>query len=533
MYLLPKNIPMKRRTFLRTAATTTAAMPIMLNGMPLHTLPKTAWLNSVSNDTDRVLVLIQMNGGNDGLNMVLPIDQYDNLANARSNILIPEEDALKIDETIGLHPNLWDVKDMYDEGMVKVVQSVGYPNQNRSHFRSMDIWSQGSPPDEFWSSGWMGRYFDRDHNGYPVNYPNEEFPDPFAISMGNIAVETCEGVGTNYSMAIWDPFSVGELYEGAADELPETPYGGELAFLRNAIRTNNDYSEVIEAAAEMGFASENYPGNNRLAEQLRNVSLLISGGLRTKVYVVSIGGFDTHAEQVEEGSPIKGAHGALLWNINQAVDAFMKDLKEQGLAERVLCMTFSEFGRQIRSNDSFGTDHGTAAPLMLFGSCVEPGILGDNPQIPVQVDRGEGVAMQIDFRDVYGSILLDWFEVPEEEVRTMLYEDFTYLPILRPCGEPPQAPGLAGTIIERDDALMNFPNPFHNSTEIRFESYGEHIHLSIFDNVGREMQVLVNGFLPKGQHRVAFSAANLPPGNYYYRLRGESGRMKTKMMVKM
>ena len=199
----------------------------------------------------------------------------------------------------------------------------------------------------------------------------------------------------------------------------------------------------------------------------------------------------------------------------------------------MLYVTFSEFRRQIRSSDSFGTDHGTAAPLMLFGSCVEPGILGDNPQIPAQVDRGEGVAMQIDFRDVYGSILLDWFEVPEEEVRTVLYEDFTYLPILRPCGEPPQAPGIAGTVIERDDALLNFPNPFRTNTEIRFESYGEHIRLSVFDNVGREMQVLVNGFLPKGQHQVSFQAASLPPGNYYYRLWGESGRIKTKMMVKM
>lgn len=523
---------MKRRTFLQTAATATAALPMLLNGVPLRALPRTSWLTTVDEETDKVLVLIQLSGGNDGLNMVLPLDQYDHLANARGNILIPEDAALKIDETIGFHPNFWDIKDLYDDGKVGVVQSVGYANQNRSHFRSMDIWSQGSPPDEFWSSGWIGRYFDRHHSSYPVGYPNAEFTDPFAISMGTISVETCEGAGNNYGMAIWNPFSVAPLYEGAADELPATPYGDELLFLRNAIRTNNDYAGVIEAAAERGSVGNDYPGNNQLAEQLRNVALLISGGLKTKVYVVSLGGFDTHAEQVERDSPIKGAHGSLLWTINQAVAAFLNELKRQGLDQRVLCMTFSEFGRQISSNFSFGTDHGTAAPLLLFGSCVNPGILGDNPQIPARVEGSEGVAMQFDFRDIYGSILMDWFGVEEAEVRTLLYEEFTHLPIIRTCDDGLR-PTISNTIIVADDEISNYPNPFHSETLIQFYSYDERIRLSVFDNVGREVQVLVDTHLPKGQHQVAFQAASLPPGNYYYHLRSERGRLKTKMMVKM
>jgi len=524
---------MKRRTFLQTAATSSAVLPIMMNGIQLRALPRLSWLNTVEEDSDRVLVLIQLNGGNDGLNTVLPLDQYDNLANARENILIPAEHSLKISETIGFHPNLWDLKDFYDDGKVKVVQSVGYPNQNRSHFRSMDIWTQASPSDEFWSTGWIGRYFDRNHSDYPIGYPNAEFTDPFAISMGSLTVETCEGQSSNYGMVIHNPAFVYPLYEGAEDEVPPTPYGEELRFLRNAIRINNRYGEVIQSAAERGSASDNYPGNNELAEKLRNVALLISGGLKTKVYIVSLGGFDTHAEQVEEGSPIKGVHGQLLWTVNQAIAAFLKELKQQGLDQRVLCMTFSEFGRQIRSNNSLGTDHGTAAPLMLFGSCVNPGILGDNPQIPAQVERGEGVAMQFDFRDIYGSILMDWFGVEEAEVRTMLYEDFTHLPIIAGCNDDLSPTSTDSNVILTDDEISNYPNPFRRETLIQFRSYNEHIRLSVFDNVGREMQVLVNKRVPEGLHQVTFNAASLPPGNYYYRLRAEKGGIKTKMMVKM
>lgn len=519
---------MKRRKFLETTGAA-VTLPLFLNGMNVSAFAKSSLFNAMNTETDRVLVLIQLNGGNDGLNTLIPLDQYDNLANARSNIIIPENQILSLTDTNGLHPVMTGVKDLYEDAKLAIIQSVGYPNQNRSHFRSTDIWTTGSPAEEFWTTGWLGRHFDDIHPGFPEGYPNETYPDPIAITIGSIVSETCQGIGANYSLTLNDPFALSPLTEEAADEVPETPYGEELTFLRTTIAQTNAYAEVVQAAANSGSNVATYPDDNGLAQQLKNVALLISGGLKTSIYVVSIGGFDTHANQVEDGDTATGFHAGLLSALSDAMASFQADLQALGLEERVVSLTFSEFGRQIRSNEAFGTDHGAAAPLMVFGSCVNPVIIGENPTIPDQVEIQEGLPMQYDFRDVYGSILMDWFEVSESAVQQLLHADFQYIPILQPCATTDVDNSI---ILEEPLETSCYPNPFNNWTTISFNCENEWVRLSIFNALGSEIKVLVAKNLPAGTHQVRFDGHSLAPGNYYYRLQA-GNRQKTKHMVKI
>ena len=517
---------MKRRNFLHTTGAA-VSIPVLLNGMPLTATSRNSFFPSFNDDTDRVLVLVQMNGGSDGLSMIIPRDQYSELFNARANILIPENAIVPLTDDVGIHPVMTGLRSLWDEGQLGVVQSAGYPNQNRSHFRSSDIWFSGSPADEFWTTGWLGRYLDTEVPDYPEGYPNEEKPDPFAITIGNVVSETCQGRAANYCLTITDPFSLTPLFEGSPTDVPATPYGDELSFLRTTIAQTNAYGEVVTAAAEKATNMAEYPDSN-LGQQLKTVALLIAGGLQTKVYVVNIGGFDTHANQVVEGDKTTGEQPELLQTLSEAIAAFQNDLKLLGIQERVAGMTFSEFGRQIASNESFGTDHGTAAPLVLFGSCVNPVITGDNPDIPSNVDRGEGLPMQNDFRDIYGSILMDWFDVSQEDITSLFYPGFSYMPLLNNCKPVSTGPDLVGEQL----ALTNYPNPFLRQTTIKFEHIGGHARLAIYNAMGSELQILINKRLDAGEHQITFDGSSLPAGNYYYRLQVNGGS-KTKRMVKV
>ncbi|MEL6143408.1 MAG: DUF1501 domain-containing protein, partial [Bacteroidota bacterium] len=423
------------------------------------------------------LVLVQLTGGNDGLNTLIPLDQYANLTTVRPNIILPESSLLSLSgfDTQALHPSLTGFQQLHEDGRLGVVQAVAYPNQNRSHFRSTDIWTSASDAQDIVTSGWLGRHFTADHGDFPAGYPNEDYPAPFAIAMGNQVSQTCQGVGVNFSMAVNNPFNVTSLAVGGDTPLPDTPYGDELGFLRTSIAQTNAYGDLIQNRAEMGNSIVDYP-DNRFANDLKEVAYMISGGLETKVYIVSLGGFDTHANQVVGGETTVGEHAGLLSTLGDALAAFHADLEELGIAERVISMTFSEFGRRIRSNDSMGSDHGTAAPLFLMGDCVQSDILGVSPEISTDVDENEGVPMQYDFRDIYGTVLQDWFELTPEDVASILGHDYIHLPILGACSTPTSTEEAVASL----EAEV-FPNPFARQIQVRFESNGAHIDLSIFD----------------------------------------------------
>lgn len=518
---------MQRRNFLRRAAL--LPLPFLLGGGRLSALTSSFLETAVDPDDDRVLVLLQLNGGNDGLNTVIPVDQYDALNATRANLVIPRAELLSITDTLAFHPAMTQVQRMYGEGQVGIIQGVGYANQNRSHFRSTDIWNTGSDAETVLTTGWLGRHLDTRFPGYPAEYPTAGQPDPFAIVMGTSVSETCQGSAANFSIAINDVDNVGQLpvFAGGADL--STPYGRELDWLRTTTEQSNQYAAGIQSAVGGGSTVAVYPEENEVAAKLRDVARLISGGLRTKIYIVELGGFDTHANQSVEGDSTVGTHADLLRTISDAVGAFQEDLTALGLSRRVMGMTYSEFGRRIRSNASQGTDHGDAAPLFLFGECVNAGVVGANPEIDPAVGIQEGVPMQFDFRNVYGSVLVDWFGVEASTVTENLIDDFTYIPLLNGCNavsttRPP--------VVADAPALVAAPNPFGNTVELTFTTGNERARLSVFDGLGRQVRVVSDQQFPAGEHRLTVDLAGLPSGPYHVHLMLSGGRRVTRRIVK-
>ena len=516
---------MKRRSFLRNTA---LSLPILVNGFPLRGMMMPTAFAGMNGDSDRVLVLIQLNGGNDGLNTIIPLESYDNLANLRSNIMLPESSLIPITGDNAFHPSFSGMADLFGNAKLNVIQNVGYPNQNRSHFRSSDIWSSGSAADEYLNTGWMGRYFENRFAGYPQGFPNDDCPDPFALTIGAVVSETCQGISGNYSVAVGNPNDLFDLPEGTGGNYdPNSCYGKQLDFVRITIKQTNAYADRITAAYNGGTNQATYPDDNRLGNQLKTVASLIKGGLQTRVYIVSQGGYDTHANQTESNDPAVGQHSELLEELSSAVAAFQKDIELMGLEKRVVGMTFSEFGRQIRSNDGIGTDHGDAAPLIVFGNCVNPGIIGDNPEIPTEVQVQTGLPMQYDFRSIYGSLLMDWFEVPESEVKEILYEDFQYMPILKNCDavdtyEPPA----------KELEISLFPNPCAEWTTIKFSSEAEWVKVSLFDSRGQQLRVISNKKFTAGNHELRIEAKDLAAGNYFIHVKTEK-QVKTKSLIRV
>lgn len=388
----------------------------------------------INPNSDKILVLIRLAGGNDGLNTLIGIDQLDNLRQVRPTVALPNNGYLTLTGNTGLHNGMAGMKSLFDDGKLTAVQAVGYPNQNRSHFRSTDIWTTASEANEVITSGWLGRYLNEDHPLYPEGYPTMMSPDPLSIVTGTVASETCQGFGINYNIAVQDPFNFLRITPGGAVPLPpDTRYADEVSFVRDLAGQSNTYGAVVQGAADAGNSLATNYTDGRLSDQLRDIAYMISGGLGTRIYVATLGGFDTHSSQVDGGDPTVGAHANLVTELSDSIKAFQDDLELLGLSDRVAGMTFSEFGRRIKENASFGTDHGDAAPLFAFGNCVQGGILGTNPDIDTEVDQNTGVPYQYDFRDVYGSVLMDWFDVPETTVRNLIYPAFTYLPIFNGC----------------------------------------------------------------------------------------------------
>lgn len=472
---------------------------------------------------DRVLVLIRLNGGNDGLNTLIPLDQYDNLVIQRQNVLIPEGFIIPISSTNGLHPSMTGVASLFNDGKAAVIQNVGYPEQNRSHFRSTDIWSFGSL-DQATNTGWIGRFMDSKYPNFPEDYPNETNPDPFAISMGYEVSSTCQGLMSNFSHTVPDPFQ--DVNVGNGSSLDDgTYYGSHMAFLSTMIAQTNAYSVRVKAAADAGNSTSTlYDMTNPLSVYMSNIAQMISGGLKTKVYIVNVNGFDTHGDQVDSTDLTKGLHADLLKSISSAVKSFQDDLALLGIEHRVAGMTFSEFGRQIASNSSFGTDHGDAAPLFLFGTCISQSILGPNPVITDTIVDQAALPMQIDFRDIYASILLDWFEVPDSEIQSLFEHTITYYPVLRAC--------TAGVneLSKFDFKSIVYPNPCVNHATLKFICQNEWVKVTLFNSNGQELQTIIDNTLAASGHQLSFETKDLAVGNYHLFIQKKSGNETIKFM---
>ena len=514
---------MKRRNFVKSIALASAGVPVLLNEMKFQSIGKKLF-NVAKSAEDRVLVIVRLNGGNDGLNTVIPRDQYANLTIQRSNVLIPETSVLPITTEVGFHPVMTGMQQMYNSGKLGIIQNVGYPEQNRSHFRSMDIWSSGLI-DAPATTGWLGRDFDNHYPNYPNAYPNTAYPDPFAISMGYEVSATCQGLMANFSHAVNNPFDVYNLASsGVLND--GTYYGSHMEYLSTLIDQANAYGGQINTAANAGNTlSTLYDPTNPLAVQLQYVAQMISGGLKSKVYVLNINGFDTHDSQVSGTSTTQGIHADLMKRVSDAINAFQDDLALLGLEDRVAGMTFSEFGRQIASNASLGTDHGDAAPLFLFGTCLDFSIIGPNPVIEDTIVSQLGIPMQIDFRDVYASILRDWFGVPTNEIQPLFEHTINYYSLLGACGV-----GIEEEELPKSKALI-FPNPSFGKSTIRFTCENEWVKIDVFDIESRHVLQAYDGTLAQGTHDIPVELTNLSAGEYFVQIQKESGTVRAKMML--
>ena len=280
----------------------------------------------------------------------------------------------------------------------------------------MDIWNTASDANVMLSSGWVGRYLDIFHPKYPVGYPNRKFPTPLVMTVGDLVADTCQGINTNFSYVINHLNSIELLEEYPVNELAENnKMKAQLEFYDNVIKLTNGYSEVIKDAQTKGINSFDYPDDNILAQQLKLVAKLISGGLGTKIYTLTLGGFDTHLSQTA-GDNTEGSHATLLKTLSDAVYAFQMDLNKLGLSDRILTMTYTEFGRQIASNASRGTDHGCAGSMYFFGNHFKNSIIGKNPIIGTELEKQAALDMEYDFRDIYATILNKWLKVNTDNI---------------------------------------------------------------------------------------------------------------------
>lgn len=525
---------MKRRDFLRNTIPATI-LPSIVNGQTVTALSSTPFLNMLTNyatETDHVLVIIEMNGGNDGLNMVIPRDNYSAYFNARSNIAIPESKILALNgnNVTGLHPAMTGVQQLFNDGKAAIVQSVGYANPNFSHFRATDIWMSGSDSDEVIDSGWVGRYLNYEFPNFPTGYPNASMPDPLAIQIGSVSSLTFHGPSMGMAMSITSPTSFYSIVDDIQDPAPATRAGKELTFIREIARQTELFAGSIKKAAGNATQQLAYPADNRLANQLKIIARLIKGGLKTRVYMVNINGFDTHSMQTDMADPTIGKHAELLKTLSDAMKAFQDDLNFLGIEDRVLSFTFSEFGRRVKSNFSVGTDHGAAAPMLIFGSKVQSGVVGHNPDIPAAVSSNVNIPLQYDYRSVYASILEKWFCADSTALQTILMDNYQQLPIIQDgsCNSNTRPDRSAGTSL-----ISNYPNPFTNSTTVQYITQGGHTLLQVFDCMGRVVRRLVDQVQDGGTHKVSFDSNGLPPGVYYLRLQnGPLQQVKPALKVK-
>ncbi|HEV7300277.1 MAG TPA: DUF1501 domain-containing protein [Tepidisphaeraceae bacterium] len=395
-------------------------------------------LQRASGKDGKILVVVQLSGGNDGLNSVVPYAD-DAYYRARPAIGIAAKDTLRINDYIGLNPTLTPLQKMYDNGQLSIIQGVGYPNPNRSHFRSMDIWQTANPQDEMAATGWVGKFFDNTCEGVdphvgvsigenlPLAMKGEritplafERPDSYRYKGKDreryLALNQYDGSAIDPAMA--SDAQHKPIIKPKKKEIEVATADQQLDFLRRTAMDAQVSSDRLLKITREFQAAGTYPRGS-FGDGLRTVAAMIGGGLSTRVYYVTLGGFDTHAGQ-------RGRHDNLMQQFAQGTEAFWADMLKQENSDRVLMLSFSEFGRRVQQNASGGTDHGAAAPMFVMGPKLKQGVIGKHPSL-TDLDQGD-LKHNIDFRSVYATVLEEWLETPSKPI---LGQQFKTLPMFK------------------------------------------------------------------------------------------------------
>lgn len=551
---------MKRRNFLKIfpAATLT---PFVVNGHALRPFANhqmARLLNSCEGVEERVLVLIQLKGGNDGLNVVIPVEQYDAYANLRPTIAIAEANYIPLDGTlanpdqVGLHPSFQKVKELYDKGWATVVQGVGYESMNQSHFKGTDLWmsgGDGTQANNNIRSGWMGRALQA---FYPdvLGVPTANMPDPLGIQIGDPTTALGFHTETEHQNVInlsgQDAagfYSLIQTIGGAPiANVPNSEHGGELQYIMDIEQSTNLYAQRISQVFNAGsnyLTTYTTTNPSKLAPQLQTVARLIRGGCKTKIYLCQLGGFDTHNAQIDSGNTSEGDHANLLLDLAESVKNFLDDLEGLGIADQVVACTFSEFGRCARENGSFGSDHGTLAPMFVFGKNIAAGVRGTNVNLSNLTNDNQLQGAQFDYRQVFTTLLQDWLGASEEVLTQTMFDGYTKMPIvdsLAVVNPDCYLPVLVGTSdpYATEQPLTIFPNPASIQAEIGFSNTGAAFDARLsLHSLGGSM---VSATTVRAEHEVNvyyLDVSSLPAAPYFVRLENLStGRaFVTKLQV--
>lgn len=398
---------MNRRTFIKRTSLASSAFMVPVFLKPFESI-------AASTEQEQILIIIQLSGGNDGLNTIVPY-RNDLYYSMRPGLSHDQATLIKVSDEQAFHPALQPLQPFFDRGNMCIINSVGYPNPDRSHFRSMDIWQTASDADEYLTTGWIGRYIDSACNGCGKPHSAIEVDDTLSLALKgqNQKGMAIKDVGRLYR-STQEPFFRNVANRAGNEMLSES----NLGYLYKTMVDTCSSADFIYNSTQHFKNSSLYP-DTPFANQLKTISQLIQSGLSTKVYYVSQGSYDTHIAQ-------KGQQERLLKQYAEGVAALLSDLKKSGFSDRVLIMTFSEFGRRVKQNASNGTDHGTANNVILFGeNFTKAGFYNQQPDL-ANLDNGD-LKYQIDFRSVYATVLNKWLRTSETGIIPKQFERLNFL----------------------------------------------------------------------------------------------------------
>lgn len=548
---------MKRRSFLKIfpAAGVTS---FVVNGFAMRPFANRHMANLLAGCDavgERVLVLIQLKGGNDGLNTLIPVSNYDRYMQLRPTIGIAENQYIPLDSMLpdgaqaALHPAMEGIKALYDKGWASVVQAAGYDSMNQSHFKGTDLWLSGGggAPDLYnIPSGWMGRAlqaFFPDVEGVPT----PDMPDPLGIQVGDpntslgFHTETQHQNVINLSgQDVSGFYSLIQTIGGAPiPNVPDTDQGAELEYIMGVEQSINQYAQRITQVFNAGsnFITT-YPSNG-FANQLKTVARMIRGGCKTKIYLCQLGGFDTHSAQVDSGDTSLGSHSLLLQTLSDAVKTFFDDLEGLGIADRVAACTFSEFGRCAKENGSFGTDHGTLAPMLLFGKGIRPRVHGVNVNLDDLTADNQLKNKQFDYRQVFATLLQDWLGANTFVMEQAMFGNYAKMFLVQKeyTVGPDCYYGGSPTIYDPFRPVRSLtvsPNPASVSAEVTYQSEVAFDALLSLHSLGGRLVSANSQAVQEGFNLFYFDVTALPTGTYFVRLQDKTnGRAETAKLTVM
>jgi len=490
----------------------------------------TAALNA--SESDNILVIIRLFGGNDGLNTIVPLNQYDLYANLRPTLKHEESNLWNLSDDYAMPNHMSSLESMWNEGAMKVVHSVGYENHSQSHFKGTEIWSAGKD-DNSTDTGWMGRYFQDVYPDYLETPPD----NPTAIQIGSRKNITFDGDDAKYSFSVSSLSGLetilasGLTYE--MEGLPDCNHGSKLQYVRGMFNSTYNHADVIYEAYNN---STDYTGGvgynladaeDDFAATLSVVSRLIKGNLGTKVYTLTVSGFDTHSAQTDQ-------HQALLTYLSDAVTYFYEDLADAGLSDKVLTMVVSEFGRRVYENGSLGTDHGIAGPIMFFGDGLNgSGFVGEHGSLANEdLYNGRDLQWHTDFKQVYSTVLKEWMCVDATTVDSVVLDsEYESLNLGFACSDTLSTSSFNNQI----QAFSSSAYYENGNTYIKLQNnITQHLVISIFDLNGKKIGEVRNSILSAGIHKIDVKSAlktNLSRGYYLYNIGANSKAVSKKIMI--